>query len=377
MGEPGGARDRVLDMTRPFTMRYRIRRGVGLFWLIAGGLQLQSFMFTTQFSSDVLGSSALSQPSPLGGLITTAEHVVGAHPALWNWPFALVQLAIGAGMIISRTGRVARLAAVGSIAWGLGVWLIGEGAGGLFTGHAALSTGAPGAALIYSLLTILAWPRPTPDGEQPLPVRALSLAWLAVWWTGALWAVLPAQWGSSGLGAQAAMGWMMSPSWTVGPTHAVMTWLLGLPGPAAVAVSLAVVAIQLVLGAAVLLRGRPRTTLVVLAMVLSVGYWIFAQGFGGLSTGTATDVGSAPLIVLFGMAILWIRSARQDREPIATTVRDSEYESIRVDRSHRRSGADSRGLQLLVQEHADLRSGVVVHGRQLGGGHDSGGRSVQ
>jgi hypothetical protein len=364
-------------MTRPFTMRYRIRLGVGLFWLIAGGLQLQSFMFTKEFSSDVLGSSALSQPAPLDGLITAVEHAVGAHPAVWNWPFALIQLGIGLGLIVFRTGRVARLAAAASIAWGLGVWLIGEGAGTILTGHAALSTGAPGAALIYSLLTIYAWPRPTPEGEQPLPARALTLGWVALWWTGALWALLPNQWGSTGLGAQAAMGWMMSPSWTVGPAHAVMTWLLALNGPAAVAVSLTVVVVQLILGAAVLLRGRARTGLIIAAMVLSLGFWIFAQGFGGLSTGTATDVGTAPLIMLFGMAILWIRSTDEDREPIVESLRDSEYESIRLDRSHRRSGADSRGLQLLLQEHAELRGGTSVHSREHVRRNHRGGRSVQ
>ncbi len=72
--------------------------------------------------------------------------------------FALIELAIGAGLIGASSLRATRVVCAASIAWGLGVWLVGEGAGGLLTLHAALSTGAPGAALIYCVLTVAAWP---------------------------------------------------------------------------------------------------------------------------------------------------------------------------------------------------------------------------
>ena len=58
--------------------------------------------------------------------------------------------------------RTARAALAGTIAWGLAVWWLGEGLGGIL-GSATSSplTGAPGAAVLYALLVLLAlafWP---------------------------------------------------------------------------------------------------------------------------------------------------------------------------------------------------------------------------
>jgi hypothetical protein len=69
------------------------------------------------------------------------------------------QLALGAGLLFRRT---ARAALAGTIAWGLAVWWLGEGLGGIL-GSATSSplTGAPGAAVLYALLVLLAlafWP---------------------------------------------------------------------------------------------------------------------------------------------------------------------------------------------------------------------------
>ena len=294
----------------PFALRRRLRACVGLLWLIAAGLQLQPFMFGREFSDDVLGSAALSQPAPLAHLITTIQHQVAQHPTAWNWPFAVTEFAIGAGMVMARRERLVRLVCAGSVGLGLGIWLVGEGAGGLLTGHAALSTGAPGAALIYSVLTIAAWPLhpATPAGVAHFSARVLGASWLAVWLGGAVLAALPAQWGASGLGAQAAMGAMMSPPWLLAPTSAVSRWLLGTPPIAAAGISAGVVTLHLVIATAVLYRGRMLRVLVGVGIALTVGYWVFGQGCAGLSTGTATDVGTGPLIILLGGALLRSRS---------------------------------------------------------------------
>jgi type IV secretory pathway VirB2 component (pilin) len=110
------------------------------------------------------------------------------------------------------------------------------------------------------------------------------------------------------------MGAMMSPSWAVTPTGAVARWLLAAPAPLATAISVGVVTLQLIIALAVCLRGRLRRGLVVAGVVLTAIYWLFGQGFGGLSTGTATDVGTAPLIALLGVALL---RSQPESEPIA------------------------------------------------------------
>jgi hypothetical protein len=280
-----------------------LRAAVGALWLIAGGLQLQSFMFTRGFAQDVLGSAALSQPAPIASIIHTAERVVSAHPAPWNWVFALTELLIGAGLLFFRSGRVLRLACWGSVAFGAGIWIVGEGLGGLLNGTAALSTGLPGAALLYSLLTIAAWPS-TAGEDRPLPQRTLRVLWSTVWVLGALFVFIPQQWGASGLSAQAAMGWMMSPHWTTGATLAVVNWLAALSAFAAVLVCVAIAVAHSTIGLAGWRFPAAERGFVIAGAVLALAYWVFGQGFGGVSTGTATDVGSGPVIIVLAAAVL-------------------------------------------------------------------------
>ena len=274
-------------------------------WIVAGGLQLQPFMFTKGFSEDVLGTAATSQPEPLGAAIRLGERVVAAHPGGWNWAFALIELAIGAGMLFGGRGRLAALSCLGCLGWGAGIWLVGEGAGGMLTGHAALSTGAPGAALLYVALTIAAWPSGAGAEPEPPPSRRmLAGTWLGVWLIGAVLAALPAQWGASKLSAQSAMGWMMSPSWAAGPSLALTRWLGSLPTLAAEVLSGCVVAIYVMVALAVRHFGAARQVLILAGAALALAMWMFGQGFGGVSTGTATDVGTGPLIVILALALL-------------------------------------------------------------------------
>jgi uncharacterized membrane protein YphA (DoxX/SURF4 family) len=49
-----------------------------------------------------------------------------------------------------------------------------------------------------------------------------------------------------------------------------------------------------------------------LAVYLNVVYWVVGQGFGGLATGSATDVNAAPLFILLACALYSILP-RSDR----------------------------------------------------------------
>ena len=51
-----------------------------------------------------------------------------------------------------------RAALIGTIAWSLSVWWLGEGLGMVFSRMADPLTGAPGGAVLYVFLAILAWP---------------------------------------------------------------------------------------------------------------------------------------------------------------------------------------------------------------------------
>ena len=93
-------------------------------------------------------------------------HFVGPHVAVWNTFFALIQVAIGAGLLFRRTVRPALAV---SFFWAFGVWFFGEGLGLIFTGSASALTGAPGSVFMYGLIGMMAWPRSRHEHEVTEP----------------------------------------------------------------------------------------------------------------------------------------------------------------------------------------------------------------
>jgi hypothetical protein len=112
------------------------------------------------------------------------------------------------------------------------------------------------------------------------------------------------------------MGWMMSPGWTERPAHALTDRLLALPSPIAAAISLTTAALYVLIGLSVGRSACWQRGFVALGAVLALGYWVFAQGFGGISTGTATDAGSGPVLVILAVLVLGVEPApRVARSP--------------------------------------------------------------
>ena len=74
-------------------------------------------------------------------------------------------------------------------AWSIGVWFLGEGLGGVTGGTATFLSGAPGAAALYAVLALAAWP--TLDSPSRTRVEGLFApgrtddgiaSWFAVAW---------------------------------------------------------------------------------------------------------------------------------------------------------------------------------------------------
>ncbi|MGH3399019.1 MAG: hypothetical protein ACRDPO_30485, partial [Streptosporangiaceae bacterium] len=133
-----------------------LQLALGLVWLVDAALQFQPFMFTRGFVTQVIDPAAMGSPGVISRSVMGTGQLVLTHPALFNAAFATIQLALAAGLLWRRTTR---LALAGTIVWALGVWWLGEGLGGLLTGTASPVTGAPGAALLYVVIAVLAWPR--------------------------------------------------------------------------------------------------------------------------------------------------------------------------------------------------------------------------
>lgn len=276
----------------------RVARGLqitlGILWLIDGALQLQPAMFGRFFISDVLLPSAAGQPSVIAAPITWISDAIAPHVAVFNAGAALVQLAIGAGLLHRRTVRMALSV---SFAWALAIWWLGEGLGGLATGTADPLSGAPGAAALYLLAGAMAWP-----GDRPLGLlgaRGARRAWTALWLGFTVLWMLPAnrtpQAVHDAVGAAPA-----GAAWLGGLEHAVARATAG--SGTGIAAALAAVSVAIAIGGE-LGAWWARASLWA-ATALELVYWVVGQGLGGVLAGGATDVGTAPLVILIAAALI-------------------------------------------------------------------------
>ncbi|MDP9093735.1 MAG: hypothetical protein M3N95_12585 [Actinomycetota bacterium] len=272
--------------------RVWLRRMLGGFWLLDALLQLQPFMFTRAFATTVLLPSADGQPTWIAAPIREAALLTAQHPVPYNCAFAGVQLALGGGLLF---GRIPRVTLAASIAWGIGIWYIGEGLGGLASGHATLITGAPGAAAFYVLLAAAAWPtRRAAMSTAGLPTW-LPSAWTAGWLAAGILQLLPAQ--ATAAAVQDALSHEPTALSNTVHVRVEVPNGLGTAGPALIALAFAAI------GGAAARAGLLRKLALGVGAGVTVIFWIFGQDAGQLFTGHATDPNTAPLILVLAGAV--------------------------------------------------------------------------
>ena len=184
------------------------------------------------------------------------------------------------------------------------MWWLGEGLGGVFTGMASPLTGAPGAAPIYVLIAVLAWPaRPGPEhgpsvaDGSPIGGRWARLAWLALWGGLAALALQPAS--RAALHGTVAGLPAGEPVWIGALDRAVA----GLAGSHGAIISVAMAVVFLLVGAGVLVSGTTRPALV-LGIAAALVVWAAGENFGGILTGRGTDPNTGPLLILLA-TVFW------------------------------------------------------------------------
>lgn len=286
--------------------RRSLQAALGGVWLIDAGLQLQPYMFGPHFAHDVIGGAASGQPGWIAGTVHAASALIAHAPVWGNVTFAGIQAAIGAGLLWSRTSRVALGA---SIAWAGGIWLFGEGLGGLAGGHASLLTGLPGAVLLYAVLAVAAWPqRGDPlDGRAPAPL--VLGAWALAWATGALFQLLPGQSSAGQLAATVTGGGTGAPAWLSGVDAAIGHWLERV-GPAGVGV---LVVVELAIGLGALSSRRLARWASIAGAFAALAIWVVGEAFGQVLSGHSTDPNSGPLLVLLALVTYSAADAMDDR----------------------------------------------------------------
>jgi hypothetical protein len=280
---------------------------LGSFWLLDGILQLQPVMFGKLFVQMVILPNVANQPRLIAWLINSTAKFLLTAPSFFNAMFALTQLSIGLAFMFRRFRK---LAIVSSLCWTAGVWVFGEGLGGLLTGTASALTGAPGAVLIYGMLGIFCWPKAekpaSASGRFELDTSviaqgdatAATLIWCALWLIqGALW-LTPFNRGKKAIYFQLLTASSGQPSWYASflKNAADVTKADGIE------ISIAMFFISMAVGLGLLFSRHPRKFLIIGAFV-SLFYWITGEALGQIATGMGTDPNSGPLIALFCLSL--------------------------------------------------------------------------
>ena len=307
-----GAAGEPRDVQRTF------RLVLATIWLTDAVLQIQPIMFTPGPNgfSGMLHGVASGNPGLVSRTVMWNASIVYHQPVLTNALFALIQFVIAFGIVYPRTLRPALVL---SIAWSLGVWWFGEGAGGVFLGTATPFGGGPGGVLFYAVLAALLWPRQGSDepfaAARAVGVRAARRIWVALWGVLALLALV-----GSGRQPQALHDLVSGlaggePGWLVHIDKVSAAFFLH-HGTAA-AILLAIVCV--LTAASIYVSSELLRLMVVVVVVVFAAIWIGVQNLGGILAGGATDPNSGPLVIVFAL-LYWPVSAGEQAVVHADTV---------------------------------------------------------
>jgi hypothetical protein len=271
-------------------------KGLGVFWLFDGLLQLQPKMFGIGFVNNVLVPNLTGQPAFLHSIIAWGINIFFSNIVAANSFAAALQILIGILLLLPIQGMAFKTGLYLSVVWGMVVWIFGEGLGNLFTGSASLYTGAPGAALIYAFISACLLMSKKINSRFFAKMAALILL------LGAALQLQPMFWNFDGT----QMVFQLSAGDAVHVINALPTFLSAMLSAHPAAFNWFLIIVPLLLAMALLLKPNRTTASVIIIFLLLV--WWLGQDFGGLSTlwvGTATDPNAAPLITLLIFPMLF------------------------------------------------------------------------
>jgi hypothetical protein len=274
-----------------FDIRRSVQTVLGLIWLLDGALQFQSFMYGNGFIQ-MLRSTAAGQPTWLASSVNWGAATMQSHQSLYNTLAALIQVAIGVGLLSRATVRPALVL---SFVWALGVWWFGEAFGMLFMNMAQPLTGAPGAVILYAVIGAIVWPGERPGGL--LGVRGARIVWASLWLVMAWLWLLAASSSADAVtnminAAPSGMSWLSS----------VQDGFASISDGNGLIIALLLSAASAVIGVGVAVNWGARALLAA-SIALSLIYWVVGQGLGGIFEGGATDPNAGPLFVLLAVAL--------------------------------------------------------------------------
>lgn len=289
---------------RRLVSRRGVRIVLGVLWLIDAALQAEPAKFNPDYPLGDLAQAVMGAPAWVNQSVFAGLRPFAAHWPWWNLAATLLQGVIGAALI---TGRAVRPILVVSFVWAFTVWWLGEAFGTLTTGLALLAAGAPGSVLLYALLGALAWPQ---ADRRDVDRRWWTIAWVVLWL-----GTTVVQLRSSFPPGEILTANLHDAS-TGQPRllHNTATSISRLVAqhPSGIWAALVVVQVAVAVGCLVD-RRHPRRWLG-LGIGLSLFFWVVFQQLGGIFTSSATDLNTAPLVILLAFAA-W-PERRDQSEPV-------------------------------------------------------------
>ncbi|MCU4185800.1 hypothetical protein K6U06_15635 [Acidiferrimicrobium sp. IK] len=298
----GATLPRVVAAWQRPSARRKLQVALGVAWLVDAALQYQPSMFARAFVTDTIEPTASGAPWVVAHPTLWASHLMIHHIAVYNSVFATVQLVIALA-IFHRP--LVRFGLGLSVAWGLGVWWLAEGIGGIFDNASPL-TGAPGAVLLYVVVALLVWPRPA-GGAEPgasvaeqgaLGARPSRLAWSALWAGFVLLVLERTNRAPSAVHDLILGGERGEPAWI----KAIDRVLAALAAHHGNEISIGLAVAFAAVGLSVWDRRTARAGVLV-AAALGLVIWL-VEDLGAIATGAGTDLNSGPLLILLA-ACFW------------------------------------------------------------------------
>jgi hypothetical protein len=300
------------------TSRKLVVLGLGVLWVFDGVLQLQPSMFTQSFAVDTVGSAIMGLPAPLYHFsLNFLQTLIIPYISLWNWLFALTQIAVGL-ILIKGSPRARRYALVASIPWSLFIWVFGEGlggvfdstmSGGVFPGTPSIISGFPGAALLYAWVAVLAL-LPQRKWRMSARISAARDGPAVLFAVAALVQASPLMWTTFGQASifaadldnlPARLGFTVLTIESYTASHPFLSNSLEVGITALVALTLFV------------FKFRKWPVALEAAWLLFI--WWFGLGLGGTPTGLGTDPNTPPVIILLTVPrIVWSIKLGQSRK---------------------------------------------------------------
>lgn len=281
--------------SQPEGFRGLLSYGLGIFWCIDGILQLQPQM-AFGFGHFVIAQSSQSLPGVFSSSVAPLITFWASHEILLNAAAGSFQLFLGMSFLSLRTRRNVSRIAILSIAWGIGLWIFGEGMGGIFHPGASMLSGSPGSALIYVFISALVI---APSNR--FAVRATTAAMSAIFLIFALIQGIPFEgyWNPGSIAA-------ISSSLTVNPQPWIFVTTLRASAKllSTTVVSWNAVLIAIMLAVGIMWAIKPRAA-AYSTIIFSLIAWALWQDFGIFGF-YSTDLNTAPVLVLISGSILMV-----------------------------------------------------------------------